>query len=144
MAERRADRGTITGPLTAAGDFVIVVDVSDTTDHATGTDKKQTRAEFNLFVDDDVLERWMPMVYPALSIVTAITYDSNDVIAGGTINWPGATVGTLTITGTDATSGAVTTFTATYPDYLGGERTITGTITYNADDWVTQIVYTFA
>ena len=45
MADRLSAKSALTGANTAVGDLVWLVDVSDTTDNASGSDKKQTMTE---------------------------------------------------------------------------------------------------
>lgn len=50
MADRLTAKSALTGANTAVGDLYYVVDISDTTDNASGSDKKQTAAElFNVW-----------------------------------------------------------------------------------------------
>jgi hypothetical protein len=67
--------------------------------------------------------------------LTAITYDANQIISGGTVKWPDGSAGTLTVTSANATWRTVDAYTISHT--LSGKTVTQSAVTRNASGNVT-------
>lgn len=108
MADAKISALTALGAAPATGDLLVIVDVSDTTDAATGTTKKFTVT--NLFTSPGITTAINPISDDGATLGTAALRWSDLFLAeGAVINWDNGDA-TLTQTNNDITIAGISTF----------------------------------
>ena len=136
MADTKISNLTELAASPATTDEFVVVDKSDTTMAASGTNKRITPANaFDKWFSDEQMARMVALINSGL-LFSAETRDSNGVVTSATIAWsrvvPGAANGVFSGTPHGTFTHMIELYTATFPDQTADGNT-TMTVDFNLD-----------